>query len=61
MEKPEDTVQESRNVYGDQDAFGNDLSILRMNLKLTPEQRLLKAQVQIRALIKLIDAARPTR
>jgi hypothetical protein len=28
--------------FGEQDAYGNDLSVLRQNLKLTPTQRLEK-------------------
>jgi hypothetical protein len=38
-EKPEDA---SKPQYGEQDENGIDLSLIRRNLKLTPEERLIR-------------------
>lgn len=38
-----DRVAETRNPYGEQDAWGNSIGSLRANLRLTPLERLRKA------------------
>ena len=47
--------------YGDQDENGVDLSLLRENLKLTPEQRWLKHQRALRTILEVKRAGERTR
>lgn len=42
--------------YGDQDANGIDLSLLRQNLRLTPTERLRKHQQALRTYQEVYDA-----
>jgi hypothetical protein len=39
-----DRVAEDRALYGEQDAYGNSIANLRINLKLTPVERIRKAE-----------------
>jgi hypothetical protein len=48
----------SRTWYGDQDENGVDLSLIRENLKLTPEQRLLKGDQGRRSAQELLEYGR---
>ena len=47
--------------YGDQDENGVDLSLLRANLKLTPEQRWLKHQRALRTILEVKHAGQRAR
>ncbi|WP_395093023.1 hypothetical protein [Armatimonas sp.] len=47
--------------YGEQDENGVDLSLLRANLKLTPEQRWLKHQRALRTILEVKRAGERTR
>ncbi|MCX6368373.1 MAG: hypothetical protein NTX57_16945 [Armatimonadetes bacterium] len=47
--------------YGDQDENGVDLSLLRENLKLTPEQRWLKHQRALRTILEVKHAGERAR
>ena len=44
--------------YGEQDENGVDLSLIRENLKLTPEERLLKADAGRRSAVEHMEHAR---
>jgi hypothetical protein len=44
--------------YGEQDENGVDLSLIRENLKLTPEERLIKGDKARRAAIEMREKAR---
>jgi hypothetical protein len=44
--------------YGEQDENGVDLSLIRENLKLTPEERLLQADHARRSALELRNAQR---
>ena len=44
--------------YGEQDESGTDLSTIRENLKLSPEERLLRADAQTAGLRELIEHGR---
>lgn len=46
------------NWYGEQDENGVDLSLIREALKLTPEQRLLRADAGMRSALSLRRNAR---
>lgn len=48
----------SPNWYGEQDENGVDLSLIRENLKLTPEERLLKGDSARRGALELLEYAR---
>jgi hypothetical protein len=41
---PDSRVEEIRSIYGEQDAYGNSIANLRANLKLTPVERIRKAE-----------------
>lgn len=41
--------------YGDQDANGVDLSLIRENLKLTPRERLLQGDRARRSALRLLE------
>jgi hypothetical protein len=41
---PERRVEDTRWPYGEQDAYGNSIANLRENLKLTPVERIRKAE-----------------
>lgn len=47
-------VAEQRSPYGEQDEWGNDIAMLRANLKLTPEERLRKGQQAAESLTRLL-------
>lgn len=49
-------VHESPRDYGEQDAWGNSIGSLRLNLKLTPLERLRKAEAASRSLHNLKHA-----
>lgn len=51
-------VRENPHPYGEQDAYGNSISALRANLKLTPVERLRKAERQLKEAMELRDALR---
>lgn len=44
--------------YGEQDENGVDLSLIRSNLKLTPKERLLRADQGWRDALELLEYAR---
>ena len=44
--------------YGEQDENGVDLSLIRANLKLTPEERLVRADQAQRDALELLEYAR---
>jgi len=45
-------AKESRREYGEQDAYGNSIDNLRANLKLTPIERIRKAEAMARFVAK---------
>ena len=47
--------------YGEQDENGVDLSLIRENLKLTPTQRLRKAEQARRGALRLLEYGRKHR
>ncbi len=47
--------------YGEQDENGVDLSLIRENLKLTPEERLLRADRARRQALELLEYGRRQR
>ena len=47
--------------YGDQDANGVDLSLIRENLKLTPRERLVRADRARRSALRLLECGRRQR
>jgi hypothetical protein len=47
--------------YGEQDANGVDLSLIRENLKISPRERLLRADRARRSALRLLEYARPQR
>jgi hypothetical protein len=47
--------------YGDQDANGVDLSLIRENLKLTPRERLLRGDRARRSALQLLEYGRRQR
>lgn len=55
-----DQVRETRRDYGEQDEWGNSIASLRANLKLTPLERLRKAENAARSLRELRDALKRT-
>lgn len=59
MDKP--VVREEKSPYGEQDAWGNSVDSLRLNLKLTPLERLRRAEHAAKEVIKLRNALRPNR
>jgi len=54
-------VAETRNPYGEQDEWGNSIADLRANLKLTPLERLRKAERFSRFVKKYRGAANQRR
>ena len=56
MERKEREVHEDRKPYGEQDAWGNDIGSLRLNLRLTPLERLVKADAATKNLYALKNA-----
>ncbi|MBS1716092.1 MAG: hypothetical protein JST30_17325 [Armatimonadetes bacterium] len=54
-------VREAKHPYGEQDAWGNSVDSLRANLKLTPTERLRKAERAARAALRLRNAAKRIR
>jgi hypothetical protein len=52
-------VKEDRAKYGEQDEWGNSIASLRNNLKLTPLERLIKADRDLKSLNKLRNALKP--
>lgn len=58
MDPKRDEVAEKRAKYGEQDEWGNDVATLRANLRLTPTQRILKAQRAAESLQELRRALR---
>ena len=52
-----DRVAETRNPYGEQDEWGNSIASLRANLRLTPLERLRKAERFARFVKKYKGAA----
>ena len=61
MEPDADKVAEQRALNGEQDAWGNSIANLRINLKLTPIERILKAERAARGLAELKSALKHTR
>lgn len=57
MEKPV-RGREQRRDYGEQDAWGNSIGSLRLNLKLTPIERIRRAEEMARFVAKYRGAAR---
>jgi hypothetical protein len=51
---------QKRFPYGEQDVWGNDIAMLRANLRLTPLERLKKAEADAKSLYKLTNALRKT-
>lgn len=51
-----DRVAEIRTPYGEQDEWGNSIADLRANLKLTPLERLRKAEAAAKGLEELLRA-----
>jgi hypothetical protein len=47
--------------YGEQDVNGVDLSLIRENLKLTPKERLLRADRARRSALRLLEYGRRQR
>jgi hypothetical protein len=47
--------------YGEQDANGVDLSLIRENLKLTPRERLLRAERATQDALRLLEYGRRQR
>jgi hypothetical protein len=47
--------------YGEQDANGVDLSLIRENLKLTPRERLLRGDQARRSALRLLEYGRRQR
>lgn len=58
MAEKGDEVHEDRAKYGEQDAWGNSIGSLRLNLKMTPIERLRKAESFARFAEKYRGAAR---
>jgi len=56
-----DKVREAPSPYGEQDAYGNSVDSLRLNLKLTPLERLIKAETAAKGLLRLKHALKPIR
>jgi hypothetical protein len=50
-------VEEDRREYGEQDEFGNSIDNLRANLKLTPIERISKAEAMARFIAKFRGVA----
>lgn len=61
MGERDDVVREKPSVYGDQDAFGNDLAALRRNLRWTYQQRLEVAEKSSFELKELLRGAKRLR
>lgn len=53
-------VRANPHPYGEQDAYGNSVGSLRENLKLTPIERLRRAERAARFAVKYRGIARPT-
>lgn len=53
-------VAEIRSPYGEQDEWGNSIASLRINLKLTPLERLRKAEQAARSVQELRRALKRT-
>jgi hypothetical protein len=49
-------ANEQRRDYGEQDEWGNSIASLRANLKLTPIERIRKAEQSQRELNRLLNA-----
>jgi hypothetical protein len=49
-------AKEQRRDYGEQDEWGNSIASLRANLKLTPIERIRKAEQSQRELNRLLNA-----
>ena len=60
MEDKTPTVHETRSQYGEQDAWGNSIDSLRINLKLTHLERLIKADRAAKSLHLLKNALKRT-
>jgi len=52
---------QKRFPYGEQDDWGNDIPMLRANLRLTRLERLVKAETDAKSLFRLTNAFRRTR
>ena len=57
QEPKADRVAESRALYGEQDEWGNSIANLRANLRLTPLERLRRAEEMARFVNKYKGAA----
>ncbi len=53
QEESKPSVTSSHLDYGEQDQNGVDLSLIRRNLRLTPRERLRRADGEARALLRL--------
>lgn len=58
MSEEAKVVRENPRPYGEQDAYGNSISTLRENLKLTPLQRLRNVESIARFMVKYRGIAR---
>ena len=63
MRNNENTLRSSQDPcwYGEQDANGVDLSLIRENLKLTPQERLLRGDRARRSALQLLEYGRRQR
>jgi hypothetical protein len=52
-------AKEERRDYGEQDEWGNSIASLRANLKLTPLERIRKAEAFARFVFKIRGNAHP--
>lgn len=56
-----DEVREKREKYGEQDEWGNSVADLRVNLRLTPYERLRRAERYAKAALILRNARKRIR
>jgi hypothetical protein len=61
MMKPPDIDPRSPLWYGEQDESGVDLSLIRENLKLTPRERLIRAEQTRLSTLRLMEYGRRKR
>ena len=56
-----DVEQPHKQLEPERDAFGNDLSLIRSNLAVSPEERLLRHQGALNLVLELVDAGKKLR
>ena len=54
-------VKDDRAKYGEQDEWGNSIASLRNNLRLSPLERLIRADRAGKSLNELLNALKPTK